>query len=602
MIRSAFIYSLTMVLVFATSAAAQPAKKDVPWRIALICASSSATMNNLLDLAEAKLSADDGLVLLDRKAVSKLLAEQKLSLSGLVDSNFAVNTGKLLNANVFALVEADPLGKEALGLVIYDADAGIKWHDATLAAGTLDQQVEAIAQAVRGVAKKRAVLPKSLQTVCVLGTRNADLPRAQDHVAPTVAWLLERHLLASPSLVVLERKRLDRVNQEKALTGSQKELLASLVSVEIEISRADKGIRATAHLTDPQGKDLGKIRAESASASAEELAKGLLAGVVRSLQAAPIGAAPDRRREGQRFFLEGQRLFTHGQWPQAVRALEAAHALNPEDVPTHVHLTHVLIEGGVGSYDLQKGLDRRYTADEIKVAFRAALRAYELRRGAMEKGPLDTLGLRAYGTMSSKTLYLNLWLLKKDLIDDECRELIQQAKTAYVSMATAECKQAAHAMEYGVLLARKGPPPQYQDLGTLYFGYSVRLKWMMLALGDFPGISVAEQETVALEWLQIWLAVTRHPDLFPHFDHANRMFASPYRFGNAPRLLPFYQSMSQHPNPLLQLWGKFYTLHVERHQRKMTPAEADKAFQDSRTSALLRMDEVNVAKAPRFSK
>src|SRR5207302_1807453 len=122
-------------LAFATSAAAQPAKKDAPWRIALVCASSSATMNNLLDLAEVKLSADDGLVLLDRKAVSKVLAEQKLSLSGLVDSNFAVQTGKLLNANAFALIEADPLGKEALGLVIYDADAGIKWHDATLAAG-----------------------------------------------------------------------------------------------------------------------------------------------------------------------------------------------------------------------------------------------------------------------------------------------------------------------------------------------------------------------------------------------------------------------------------------------------------------------------------
>src|SRR5438105_4112758 len=152
MIRSVLFLALTTLVAVTSTVSAQPAKK-APWRLALVCASSSPTMNNLIDLAQAKLSADDGLELLERKAVSKILAEQKLSLSGLVDSNFAVKTGKLLNVNAFAIIEADPLGKEALGLVIYDADTGIKWHDATLAAGSLDQQVEALARAVRGVAK-----------------------------------------------------------------------------------------------------------------------------------------------------------------------------------------------------------------------------------------------------------------------------------------------------------------------------------------------------------------------------------------------------------------------------------------------------------------
>ena len=51
-------------------------------------------MNSLLDLAQARLSADGDLELLERKAVSKILAEQKLNLSDLVDSNFLIETGE----------------------------------------------------------------------------------------------------------------------------------------------------------------------------------------------------------------------------------------------------------------------------------------------------------------------------------------------------------------------------------------------------------------------------------------------------------------------------------------------------------------------------
>ena len=112
--RARYTLSLALLLSLPVPSWAQEAK---PWRLALASAATGEPINNLLDLTQAKLSAEPKLELLERKAIAKLLAEQKLSLSGLVDANSAVKVGKILRADAFALIEADSTGKEALGLV-----------------------------------------------------------------------------------------------------------------------------------------------------------------------------------------------------------------------------------------------------------------------------------------------------------------------------------------------------------------------------------------------------------------------------------------------------------------------------------------------------
>ncbi len=582
MFRATIFLALTVLLGLTSTAPAQPAKKGTPWRIALVCASTSATMNNLLDLAEAKLSTDDGLVLLDRKAVSKILTEQKLSLSGLVDSSFAVNTGKLLNANAFAIVEADPLGKEALGLVIYDADTGIKWHDATLAAGAFDQQVEAITQAVRGIVKKRNAGPKSWQTVCVLGTRNADLPRTQDHVAPTVAWLLERHLLTSPSLAVLERKRLDRVNQEKSLTGSQKELLASLVSVEIEISRADKGIRATAHLTDSQGKDLGKIRAESATGSAEELANGLLAGVVRTLQAAPVGAAPDRLRESARFAQEGRSLASYDTFIlAAVQALEAAHALNPHKEEIRSELVKALLTPNPRRL-LEVTKENAARATLVKQVLANGLRGYELRLQALDQAPATLTGVQAfYRNHGATRSQLRFFRSIEDGVplDDESRDLRQAVCSAYLRMTRTEMSRAAQLTKN---TAPRDPAP---------------IEILLNRILDFLEQSKGQRHFHLQEWeaahadaLEHWIALLETPGRALAPKQVNMVMKQPH--SKSMRHAELFERLSKTANPLAQLWGRYLLLDVRRLHKEITPAEADVAFHAIRKSALQTINTI----------
>src|SRR5262249_30464360 len=81
-------------------------------RLALVTSDRSNAIRNVLTLAEAKLGELPHVKLLERQAIDKVLAEQKLSLSGLVAPDQAVALGKLLSVDVFAVLEAGANTKE----------------------------------------------------------------------------------------------------------------------------------------------------------------------------------------------------------------------------------------------------------------------------------------------------------------------------------------------------------------------------------------------------------------------------------------------------------------------------------------------------------
>ncbi len=292
-----------------------------------------------------------------------------------------------------------------------------------------------------------------MRTVCVLSVRNADLPSAQDSLGHTIEFLLERQLLGSPKLAMLERKRLDLVNKEKTLPteAKHKELLASLVVIDVEISRGEggKGIRATAYLTDNQGKQLGKVQVEEAEPQAASLAQKLQTALWKYWQADPPAKAANPGRESARFHMEGKRLYSQKDFPSATHALDAAFALAPSQPQVQVDLTRCLGDRGYfilvpnTRLELDKNGKLQVPADKLKDALHAWLRFVDLRRQAAEKLPRKSFAsLQQHSVQYRFLLNVNLGstlkLVAPESFDQEAAQLRDQFLEQYLRMHRVE--------------------------------------------------------------------------------------------------------------------------------------------------------------------
>jgi hypothetical protein len=309
-------------------------------RVAVVTSESSPESDQIIALAEAELGGDAELELLDRQAVLKVLAEQKLALSGLVDPDQAIKAGKLLNVDLFAILECAPENattdgsktkKRILGLTALDTRSGVRLWDAPLPPSDSEETAINLAAAVKGAVTKHRQQGKAVRTVGLLTVRNADLPRSQDPTIHAIGRLLERHLLRSPDVAVVERERLRVVLQERNLPTAERTgpLLASLHLLELEIGRdGEQGFLARIRVSDGAGKEVALLKATAIDPVA--LAAKLLPEVLRALDAKKPAAALDSVREAERFYLESWMYWQHKEYERAALAAEAVHALDPD--------------------------------------------------------------------------------------------------------------------------------------------------------------------------------------------------------------------------------------------------------------------------------
>jgi hypothetical protein len=320
-------------------------------RVALVSGERSERIANVLALAQAQLSTDADLELLDREQIRRVLEEKKVALSGVVDSRQALEVGQLLTVDLFAAVESQPDAEAPPAVVIFDARSGVRYGDTLLPATAAEpaRAADAVAAAVRAATRKR--VHQGLHTIGLLAVRNADLPRSQDGLCETVGLLLERGLPRSPDIAVLERRRLEHVNEERSLpiASPPAGLLASLVNVELEIARAPEGqgLTATALLTEVGKNQPRKITVQIPEPNAPLLAEALLAKLIEALQAAPVEGAADPLIEASRFDREAGHYFSHDDFADAVRAEEASNALDPANAKYSARLSLYLLRQAV---------------------------------------------------------------------------------------------------------------------------------------------------------------------------------------------------------------------------------------------------------------
>lgn len=313
-------------------------------RVALIASEQSEAANSILALVEAELSRVEGIVLIERSRIDLVLAEQRLLLSGLSpDDGFGPRAGELIPADLLVRLEMDAGATNLVGLVAVDAQTGVRLWES----GLPENLEEAVAQATDGVriaADKRARPTSGAPAVCVFSVRNEDLPRGQDSAADGVIRLVERKLTGSSRMTVLERRRLDALNEEAYLTGRRPELLVAAALADVSFRRGQTAeLEAVVRLTDIDG----QVMRETTLAGREldaALAGNMAEWICDALSGGCLAPRADSKREAEYFAREAVFWYGHRRPEEARRAAEAAFALNPDDIRLRALLVAALID------------------------------------------------------------------------------------------------------------------------------------------------------------------------------------------------------------------------------------------------------------------
>ena len=344
------------------------AQADV--RVALVTLERGEIAQGVLDLAAAGLSAEPGIVLLERAEIDRLFEEQERSRALAGDESLALRAGQMLAADVLGVVEFDAAASEALGLVVFDARTGARLWDVTLPPG-MGESVEMIVFGLKRALQKRENPGEDGGTVCILTVRNENLPEENSPALEGIGRLVERNLTSSERLSVLERQRLGFLNEERETSGTSSSLSGAMALAELSFRRSEAaaGVEAAVRLTDAGGAVLREQRFPARNLDAW-MAGEMSAWMCDALSGGCISPQASPEREAERFLRES--IFWFGYYPahvdKALRAAEAAHALDPASAAIREQLVATLLQSQVPwelrmrymrrAVDLQDGLVR----------------------------------------------------------------------------------------------------------------------------------------------------------------------------------------------------------------------------------------------------
>jgi len=357
--------------------------------IALVGSVGNDGVANVLDTATALLGKDADLQILDRAEVYRVLREQEFSLAGVVRAEDAIKAGQLLHVDLFVVIEGtltnETDGFNSIGLVVFDAKSGVRYADSALLASNTISAASAVAVAVRAAVVKAHQGLQDLHTVGLLSVRNADLPRQFDSICDSVGLLLERELTASPGIAVLERRRLEQVNQERSVAPDAEgnRLLSSLRVMQLDISRDGEGLRGTLAFVGADGARNNEIAASVPTRDPAALAH-LLADKTEQYLKVPSDSTPaDREAEAARFHSEYLLLLQHRDYIAAVHPLDAALALAPEQMDWRREMAMLLLDAAIeyvdpGGQNWHRPLDTQPSSENLSTCLALGQRGADL--------------------------------------------------------------------------------------------------------------------------------------------------------------------------------------------------------------------------------
>lgn len=335
----------------------------------------------LVEACEVALTREPAAVLVERTQIQKILDEQQLAVSGLVDPRTATRVAHLLPVDAFLFVDRIRAADVDLHrCLILETATGITLGSALFTLEDFYGREPAAVQWIRHVLARQRTAPEDRRYVAVAGFRSEEPVRALEDLAQCLGSLLSLDLSHSPAVVLLDRDYLPKLRDEKDLTGVGLKLRASSTLIDGGLRHAGSrggGLILAMRLAPLGGGRDQLIDVPIPSDDLPAARRAIETAVHDALRrTTPPPAQPNVVVESARLIRLGSLLAANNALDDAVRAAQAAYALNPSD-QTRMNLARTwsrVVPSGIAD----SGYTRYNQAERLRV-LTAYIRAQQLR-------------------------------------------------------------------------------------------------------------------------------------------------------------------------------------------------------------------------------
>ena len=357
MVRGLYVWFLAAFFSWAPAGWAQSPATSAPAsaarpRMAIVGNSTGPALPaGMLELIEQESLKLDGLRLVERMEVRRIIREQSLTMTpgdGIYLAD-AVTLGRLAAADLFLLVESAPLQKEkgttSLRLRLIESHHGLKLADSAwvLDAGhRAEEHAASIARWVHKHVRRLAEVQQAPVVIAVTSFLSKELSPRWNWLCDILPAGVEQQLVAAPGLVLAERHRTGHLIDERTLTAELPESLrasAVLIEASFQVNRAKALDAIVVALRGRRGAEvIFETMVEGSSNSTGQLTADLAAAILKQLGRTRPVAAMDRRAEAKLLIAQAEAYSKMGDGGRAIAPLEAAIALAPEMIEPKVLL------------------------------------------------------------------------------------------------------------------------------------------------------------------------------------------------------------------------------------------------------------------------
>ncbi len=300
--------------------------------------SSGLDKSALVSLLEVELSQKEGIKLLERAAIDKILEEQKLSAAGLMDRAAAIKIGKLLRADAFIILSLESQTQDANDLIrvrVSETAHGLRLLDYFEQSDKTNpkESVEKIVKKIETVINKINQPDEKLIPIGIVDIHRVQLGEQYKMLERTLPVMLSVRLSLEPQIIMLEREDLKALLDEKLMTeGKDSKFWNSAILIEGYLQPNNGNIEMHLNLKQSGGDNLESLVVPVEPNEPSIAIAKASTEITKQLQDTPTTVQWQSELEAEEFYQQGQMLAAHSRNDEAIPLLETAHSLQHQNV------------------------------------------------------------------------------------------------------------------------------------------------------------------------------------------------------------------------------------------------------------------------------